>query len=92
MLKCFIQTVKWRWWIFGTQGGATFGGSSLQDVYSALLSGSFVIGTLSRSGTSVTIGSTTLFFPDLVLLFSLLEKGSGFNIISNPKVLTLRLF
>jgi general secretion pathway protein D len=78
-----------RWQIFGTQGGAAFGGSSLQDVYSALLSGSFVIGTLSRSGTSVTINSTTLFFPDLVLLFSLLEKGSGFNIISNPKVLTL---
>jgi len=78
-----------RWQIFGTQGGAAFGGSSLQDVYSALLSGSFVMGTLSRSGTSVTIGSITLFFPDLVLLFSLLEKGSGFNIISNPKVLTL---
>lgn len=78
-----------RWQIFGTQGGAAFGGSSLQDVYSALLSGSFVVGTLSRSGTSVTIGSTTLFFPDLVLLFSLLERGSGFNIVSNPKVLTL---
>ena len=78
-----------RWQILGTQGGSAFGGSSLQDVYSALLSGSFVMGTLSRSGTSVTIGSTTLFFPDLVLLFSLLEKGSGFNIISNPKVLTL---
>jgi general secretion pathway protein D len=78
-----------RWQIFGTQGGAAFGGSSLQDVYSALLSGSFVIGALSRSGTSVTIGSTNLFFPDLVLLFSLLEKGSGFNIVSNPKVLTL---
>jgi general secretion pathway protein D len=78
-----------RWQIFGTQGGAAFGGSSLQDVYSALLSGSFVIGALSKSGTSVTIGSTTLFFPDLVLLFSLLERGSGFNIVSNPKVLTL---
>lgn len=78
-----------QWQIFGTQGGAAFGGSSLQDVYSALLSGSFVMGTLSRSGTSVTIGPTTLFFPDLVLLFSLLERGSGFNIISNPKVLTL---
>jgi len=78
-----------RWQIFGTQGGSAFGGSSLQDVYSALLSGSFIMGALSRSGTSVTIGPTTLFFPDLVLLFSLLEKGSGFNIISNPKVLTL---
>jgi len=78
-----------RWQIFGTQGGAAFGGSSLQDVYNALLSGSFVMGALSRSGTSVTIGSTTLFFPDLVLLFSLLERGSGFNIVSNPKVLTL---
>jgi general secretion pathway protein D len=78
-----------RWQILGTQGGAAFGGSSLQDVYSALLSGSFVIGTLSKSGTSVAIGSATLFFPDLVLLFSLLERGSGFNIVSNPKVLTL---
>jgi len=78
-----------RWQIIGTQGGAAFGGSSLQDIYSALLSGSFIMGALSRSGTSVTIGPTTLFFPDLVLLFSLLEKGSGFNIVSNPKVLTL---
>jgi general secretion pathway protein D len=78
-----------RWQIFGTQGGSAFGGSSLQDVYNALLSGSFVMGALSKSGTSVTIGSTTLFFPDLMLLFSLLEKGSGFNIVSNPKVLTL---
>jgi Type II secretory pathway, component PulD len=78
-----------RWQIFGTQGGAAFGGSSLQDVYSALLSGSFIMGALSRSGTSVTINSITLFFPDLVLLFSLLERGSGFNIVSNPKVLTL---
>jgi general secretion pathway protein D len=78
-----------RWQILGTQGGSTFGGSSLQDVYNALLSGSFVMGALSKSGTSVAIGSTTLFFPDLVLLFSLLEKGSGFNIVSNPKVLTL---
>jgi general secretion pathway protein D len=78
-----------RWQILGTHGGAAFGGSSLQDVYNALLSGSFVMGALSRSGTSVAIGSTTLFFPDLMLLFSLLEKGSGFNIVSNPKVLTL---
>jgi general secretion pathway protein D len=78
-----------RFQIFGTQGGAAFGSSSLQDVYNAILSGSFVVGALSRSGTSVAIGSTTLFFPDLVLLFSLLERGSGFNIVSNPKVLTL---
>jgi len=78
-----------RWQILGTQGGSAFGGSSLQDVYNALLSGSFVMGAISKSGTSVTVGSTTLFFPDLVLLFSLLEKGSGFNIVSNPKVLTL---
>ncbi len=78
-----------RWQILGKRGGAAFGGSSLQDIYSALLSGNFLIGTLSRSGISFNIGSTNLFFPDLVLLFSLLEKGSGFNIISNPKVLTL---
>jgi len=78
-----------RWQILGTRGGSAFGGSSLQDVYSAILSGNFVIGSLSRSGISFTINSSTLFFPDLVLLFSLLERGSGFNIISNPKVLTL---
>ncbi|WP_448588078.1 type II secretion system secretin GspD [Thermocrinis sp.] len=78
-----------RWQIFGTQGGASFGGSSLQDIYSAIISGNFVIGALGKAGRTVTIGGISLFFPDLVLLFSLLEKGSGFNIVSNPKVLTL---
>jgi len=78
-----------RWQIFGTHGGGAFGGSSLQDVYSAIISGNFVIGALSKAGRTITIGGTSLFFPDLVLLFSLLEKGSGFNIVSNPKVLTL---
>ncbi|WP_448583913.1 type II secretion system secretin GspD [Thermocrinis sp.] len=78
-----------RWQVFGTHGGGAFGGSSLQDVYNAIISGSFVIGALSSAGRTVSIGGTSLFFPDLVLLFSLLEKGSGFNIVSNPKVLTL---
>ncbi len=78
-----------RWQILGTHGGGAFGGGSLQDIYNALLSGNFIIGALSSSGRTITIGGTQLFFPDLVLLFSLLEKGSGFNIVSNPKVLTL---
>lgn len=78
-----------KWQIIGTQGGATFGGGSLQDVYNAILSGNFIMGVLSTAGRTVTIGGTQLFFPDLLLLFSLLESGSGFNIVSNPKVLTL---
>ncbi|MFN3813498.1 MAG: type II secretion system secretin GspD [Aquificaceae bacterium] len=78
-----------RWQVLGTHGGGAFGGGSLQDLYNALLSGNFIIGALSSSGRTLTIGGSQLFFPDLVLLFSLLEKGSGFNIISNPKVLTL---
>lgn len=78
-----------RWQILGTQGGGAFGGSTLQDISSALLSGNFVLGLLSSSGRSITVGGTNLFFPDLVLLFSLLEKGTGFNLLSNPKLLTL---
>jgi len=78
-----------RWQIIGKQGSAVFGGTSLNDIYSAFSSGSFLLGTFSRSGTEVQVGTTKLFFPDLVLLFSLIEKGSGFNIISNPKIMTL---
>ncbi len=78
-----------RWQIIGKQGSAAFGGTSLNDIYSAFSSGSFILGTFSKSGTEVQVGTTKLFFPDLVLLFSLIEKGSGFNIISNPKIMTL---
>lgn len=78
-----------RWQITGKHGGAVFGGASKENLYSALLSGNFMLGALSEAGRSVTIGDSTIFFPDLVLLFSLIEKGSGFNLISNPKVLTL---
>lgn len=85
--KALDLGVKWQ--IIGTQGGASFGGGSLQDVYNAILSGNFIMGVLSSSGRSITVGGTQLFFPDLLLLFSLLESGSGFNILSNPKVLTL---
>jgi len=78
-----------RWQILGTQGGAVFKGSSLQDVYNAFKSGQFVVGAFSTSGTTVNVGGVDLFFPDLVFLFSLLEQGTGFNVVSNPKVLTL---
>ncbi len=78
-----------RWQVIGKRGGAVFGGSSLTDIYSAFLSGSFLVGVFSDVGKTVTIGGVDLFFPDLVLLFSLLETGTGFNIVSNPKVLTL---
>ncbi|MDW8294242.1 MAG: type II secretion system secretin GspD [Aquificaceae bacterium] len=78
-----------RWQAIGSRGGAGFGVGSLQDLYSQMLAGSFVMGFLNNLGRTVTVGGTNLFFPDLVLLFSLLEKGTGFNLISNPKVLTL---
>ncbi len=78
-----------KWQILGRYGGASFGGSSLTDVYSSFMSGNLVMGAFSETGKTLTIGNATLFFPDLVLLFSLLETGTGFNIIANPKVLTL---
>ncbi|NPA41519.1 MAG: type II secretion system secretin GspD [Aquificae bacterium] len=78
-----------RWQILGKRGGASFRGSSLTDIYSSFLSGNFLIGAFSDAGRTITISGTNFFFPDLVLLFSLLETGSGFNIVSNPKVLTL---
>ncbi len=78
-----------RWQILGERGGASFRGSSLTDIYSSFLSGSFLMGVFSEVGRTLKVGEATLFFPDLVLLFSLLETGSGFNIISNPRVLTL---
>ncbi len=78
-----------RWQVIGRRGGAAFGGSSLTDIYASFLSGSFLMGIFSDTGRTVNIGGVNLFFPDLVLLFSLLETGTGFNIVSNPKVLTL---
>ena len=78
-----------RWQILGTHGGASFRGTSLSNIYSSFASGNFLMGVFSDVGRTVTVGDTTFFFPDLVLLFSLLESGSGFNIVSNPKVLTL---
>ncbi len=78
-----------RWQILGTQGAATFRGGSSSDIYSSLLSGNFIVGVFSPSGETVSVAGTELFFPELAFLFSLIEQGSGFNILSNPKVLTL---
>jgi general secretion pathway protein D len=78
-----------KWQILGTYGGVAFGGASKNDIYSAYASGKFVIGTLTKSGETVSIGGSELFFPDLLFLYSLLEQGTGFNVISNPKILTL---
>ncbi|MFN7065212.1 MAG: type II secretion system secretin GspD [Aquificaceae bacterium] len=78
-----------RWQAIGSKGGGGFGVGSIQDLYSSMLTGSFILGFINNVGRSITIGGVNLFFPDLVLLFSLLEKGTGFNLISNPKILTL---
>ena len=85
-----LKEIGVRWQILGTQGGVGFrGGMSKEDFYSAVKSSGMVAGVLSGGGTSITIGSSTLFFPDLVFLLSLLETGSGFNIVSSPKILTM---
>jgi len=78
-----------RWQILGSSGGVAFGATSREGLYEALSRGQFVIGTLSTAGKSITIGGSTLFFPDLLFLYSLLKQGTGFHVISNPKVLTL---
>jgi general secretion pathway protein D len=78
-----------RWQILGSNGGVALGATSEQGLYEALAKGNFVLGALSNSGVKVNIGGSVVFFPDLVFLYSLLEQGSGFHIISNPKVLTL---
>ena len=78
-----------RWQILGTKGGAAFKGATLTDIFNAFQAGNFVIGAFSESGTKVNIGNVEFFFPDLVFLFSLLEQGTGFHVVSNPKILTL---
>lgn len=78
-----------RWQAVGTLGGGAFRGGTQDSLYQSFVSGNFLLGFLSSSGKSVSIGGTTVIFPDLALLLSLIEQGSGFNIISNPKVLTL---
>ena len=78
-----------RWQILGDSGGVAFGATSKEGLYEAMAKGNFVVGALSTTGKSVEIGGTRFFFPDLLFLFSLLEQGTGFRVISNPKVLTL---
>lgn len=78
-----------RWQAVGSLGGATFRGATQDSIYQSFVSGNFLLGFLSSSGKTVSIGGTSVVFPDLALLLSLLESGTGFNIISNPKVLTL---
>lgn len=78
-----------RWQAIGSKGGGGFGVGSIQDLYSSMLAGQFILGFINNVGKTINIGGVNFFFPDLVLLFTLLEKGTGFNLISNPKVLTL---
>jgi len=85
-----LQEIGVRWQILGTQGGAAFrGGISQEDFFSTLKSSGFITGILSPSGTNINIGGNNFFFPDIIFLLSLLEKGSGFNVISSPKILTM---
>jgi len=85
-----LKQIGVKWQILGTQGAASFrAGLSSSDFYSNLSQGNLSVGVLSTSGVRVDVNGTTLFFPDLLFLFSLLESGSGFNVISSPKVLVM---
>jgi len=84
-----VLDVGVNWQILGSNGGVAFGALSREALYQAISQGQFVVGAVSKSGTAVSVGGTAVFFPDLLFLYSLLEKGQGFNVISNPKVLTL---
>ena len=85
-----LKEIGIRWQAFGKLGGASFkGGLSEGDFFGAIASSNFVVGGISSSGRTVSTGGTTLFFPDLLFLFSLLERGTGFNIVSSPKILTM---
>ena len=79
-----------RWQIFGSNGGASFrGGLSTSGFYTNFSQTNFVVGGISTNGRSVSINGSSLFFPDLLFVFSLLESGSGFNVISSPKILVM---
>ncbi len=85
-----LKEIGVRWQILGSQGGAAFkGGISDSAFYNLIGGSSFVAGVLSNSGKTVEINGNTLFFPELLFMFSLLEKGSGFNVISSPKILAM---
>jgi general secretion pathway protein D len=83
----FDQGIHWQ--LLGKSGGTAFGGMSRESAYQAFAQGNFVLGTFSTSGVNVNIGGSNIFFPDLLFLYTLLQQGTGFHIISNPKILTL---
>lgn len=78
-----------NWQILGKNGGVGFNPTSLQNLYQGLLSGNFIMGVMGNNTISANVNGNTIIFPDLAVFLSLLEQGSGFKIISNPKVLTL---
>lgn len=84
-----LKEIGVRWQIFGTQGGAAFKGGISENSFYSIGSSNFVAGVLSNSGRTIEINGSSLFFPDLLFIFSLLEKGSGFNVISSPKILAM---
>ena len=85
-----LREIGIRWQIFGSNGGASFkGGLSRGNFYSVFGSASFVAGGASSSGVNVNINGNAVLFPDLLFLFSLMEKGTGFNVVSSPKLLVL---
>lgn len=81
-----IKELGVRWQIITSQGGAAYkGGLSANDLYAQMATSGFATGVMTSSGRN--IGG--MFFPDLLMLFSLAESGTGFHVISSPRVLTV---
>jgi len=85
-----LKEIGVRWQILSESGGAAFrGGLTTGGAFTTFGTSNFVVGGISNSTFSVDANGTLLLFPDLLFILSLLESGSGFNVISSPKILAM---
>lgn len=80
-----------RWQALYEKGaGAFMGGLSQEAVYGTLASGNFILGAMGQGTTTITTSAgTTITYPNIFFLLSLLESDSDFNILSAPRLVTL---
>lgn len=80
-----------RWQALYNKGAAGFmGGLSQEALYGTLASGNFILGALGQGATTITTAAgTTITYPNVFFLLSLLESDSDFNILSAPRLVTL---
>ncbi|NPA13542.1 MAG: hypothetical protein GXO45_06115, partial [Aquificae bacterium] len=85
-----LKEIGVRWQALGDYGGMAFrGGLTNEGAFSTFGTDGFVIGGISNSAVSVNVNGSTLLFPDLLFVLSLIESGTGFNVISSPKILAM---